>query len=155
MNRPAVRHSRERFPTTELAVPNLARLVWRLREAPGGGSVTIVHAVREGEGEWALAIAAARIARGGVKVVGPEPSTVPHLVEYGLHVGAKVIFGGELRRADDGRALRTASAMGVKAVGIITAARFADAQLLAKALGPWSSHDFAFFSVTCEAPNVA
>lgn len=125
----------------------MARLVWRLRDDSIANSVTIVHAAQDGEGELALAIAAARISRNGVKVIGPEPSTVFDLVEYGLHIGAKVIFAGELRRLDDARALRGAAALGTKAVGIITAAAYGDAQMVLKALGPWTNFDVAFFSI--------
>jgi hypothetical protein len=148
MTKTAVHHSsRDPFPTTKLSIPNIATLVWRLRDDTIDHSITIVHAAREGEGELALAIAAARIARNGVKVLGPEPSTVFALVEHGLHIGAKVIFGGELRRLDDARALRAAAALGTKAVGIITTAHFGEAQMMLKALGPWGNCDVAFFSI--------
>jgi hypothetical protein len=121
--------------------------VWRLRDDSITNSITIVHAVNDGEGELALAIAAARIARNGVKVLGPEPSTVFALVEHGLHIGAKVIFGGELRRIDDARALRGAAALGTKAVGIITQRNYGDAQNMLRALGPWTNYDVGFFSI--------
>jgi hypothetical protein len=147
MLRTHVHHARDRFPTTKLAIPNLAKLVWRLRDDRIANCVTIVHALREGEGEWALAIAAARLARDGVKTIGPEPSTVHDLVEYGVHVGARIVFCGELRRADDGRALRAAAALGVKTVGVVTSAVYAEAELMVRALGPWSNCDLSFFSI--------
>ncbi len=135
------------YPTTQLSVPNLARLVWHLRDPGIAQSVTIVHAARDGEGELALSIAAARIVRNGVKVAGPEPWTAFDLVEYGIRVGAKVIFAGELRRAEDSRALRAAAHMGAKAVGIVTCGSFAEAQTMVKALGPWASCNLEFFSI--------
>ncbi|MBV8489189.1 MAG: hypothetical protein JO199_01575 [Candidatus Eremiobacteraeota bacterium] len=122
-------------------------MVWHLRDESIDHSVTIVHAKHDGEGELALSIAAARIARRGVKVAGPEPSTVFDLLEFGMRVGAKVVFCGELRRAEDGRALRAAAKMGVKVVGIVTNERFAEAQTIVKALGPWDHCHLEFFSI--------
>lgn len=145
-----VPHSPLRQPlrdaTSDLSVPNLTRLVTRLRDAGTRGSVTIVHAGQGGEGELALSIAAARLTRRGLKVAGPEPMTVMDIVEYGARTGAKVVFAGELRRADDGKALRAAAKIGLKAVGIVTGA-FADAQTMVKALGPWTEVDMEFFSI--------
>jgi stage III sporulation protein SpoIIIAA len=149
MSKPQARlQTADPFPTTRLSVPNLARLVWRLRDDSIPHSVTIVHSAHEGEGELALSIAAARIARRGVKVAGPEPSTAFDLIEYGMRVGAKVVFCGELRRADDGRALRAAAHMGVRVVGIVTNQFFAEAQTIVKALGPWESCSLEFFSIS-------
>ncbi|HTU82974.1 MAG TPA: hypothetical protein VMF61_12640 [Candidatus Acidoferrales bacterium] len=147
---PARPQLHDQFPTTRLSVPNLARLVWHLRDASIQHSVTIVHAVQHGEGELALSIAAARIVRNGVKIAGPEPWTVIDTVEYGLRVGAKVIFAGELRRAEDSRALRAAACLGVKAVGVVTKQFFAEAQTMVRALGPWASCHLEFFSVSSE-----
>ncbi|HTX58599.1 MAG TPA: hypothetical protein VMH02_02900 [Verrucomicrobiae bacterium] len=148
MRRSPVRHLyRDPHPTTSLAVPNLARLVWRLRDDTIAHSITIVHADREGEGDWALSIAAARIARKGVKVIGPEPYTVFDTVKYGIQLNARVIFAGELRRNEDARALRGAALLGVRVVGTITAGQFAEAQMMLRALGPWSDCDVELVSI--------
>jgi hypothetical protein len=133
--------------TANLSVPNLARVLIRLRDPDIRGSVTVVHAARPGEGELALSIASARLKHGGIKVAGPEPSTVFDLIEYGARIGATVIFAGELRRAEDGRALRAAAKVGIKAVGIVTSESFAEAQLMVRALGPWDGCDIDFFSI--------
>ena len=152
MTRTQTRHSvRDQFPTTKLSIPNLARLVWRLRDDTIAHNITIVHAAGPGEGELALSVAGARIARNGTKVVGPEPSTVYDLVEYGMLIGAKVILAGELRRSDDSRALRGAALLGVKTVGIITSKLFSEAQMMLKALGPWGNCDVALFSISTDA----
>lgn len=55
-----------------LSVPNLSELVVRLRDPACTRCVTLIHAKRDGEGEWVLANAAARLSRGNIKVFGPE-----------------------------------------------------------------------------------
>ena len=143
----AIPPQRDAFPTTKLSIPNIATIVWRLRDEGIGNSVTIVHAGREGEGEWALAIAAARIARKGTKVFGPEPLAVLELLEHGLHIGAKVIFAGELRRLDEARAVRVASTMDARIVATITTPSFDEAQKLFDAMGPWMNCNTELISI--------
>ena len=135
-----------RDATTDLAIPNLARLVARLRDKSLAGCVTIVHATNTAEGEFTLSLAAARLERYAIKSFGPEESTVADGIEYGARIGAKVIFAGVLRRPDDGRALRAAAKVGLKVAGIVTG-HFAEAQTMVKALGPWAGYDLDFFSM--------
>jgi hypothetical protein len=144
---PAVERIPDPFPTTTLSVPNLTELVTRLRDPARTRCVTLIHAKRDGEGEWVLANAAARLTRGNVKVFGPELGTAHDVVEHGLRTDAKVIFTGDLRRADDAMAFRKAAAIGVRPVGTITVIRLIEAQMLLEAMGPWTGYDVVLLSV--------
>lgn len=135
------------FPTTTLSVPNLSELLARLRDPALTRCVTVIHAKRDGEGEWILANAAARLTRSSVKVFGPELGTAAGIVEHGLRTDAKVIFTGELRRSDDAMAFRKAALLGVKPVGTITVIRLIEAQMLLEAMGPWNGFDIVLLSV--------
>lgn len=135
------------FPTTTLSVPNLSELVVRLRDPELTRCVTVIHAKRNGEGEWILANAAARLSRSKMKVFGPEPGTAAEIVEHGLRTDAKVIFTGDLRRSDDAMAFRKAASLGVKPVGTITVIRLIEAQMSLEALGPWIGFDVVLLSV--------
>jgi hypothetical protein len=150
-------YSRGRVPdsTGDLPVPNLGRVVERLRDQSLNGCVTIVHAPRDGEGEWALSLVSARLSRRGLKVAGPEPTRVMDMIEFGARIGAKVIFAGELRRAEDGKALRAAAKLGIKVVGVVTHDQLSEAQIVVKALGPWDGCNVEFFSIAPERPSAA
>jgi hypothetical protein len=134
------------FPTAKLAVPNLTALVARLRDTTIKHGITVVHAKKEGEGEWILATAAARLTRSGIKVAGPEPATPPDLVDHALRIDAKVVLAGELRRDADALALRKAAWFGVSAVGVITCIRLGEAQMLLATFGPWTGYDVQLLS---------
>lgn len=134
------------FPTTKLTVPNLAALLGRLRNDTIKHNVTLIHAKKDGEGDWIMATAAARLKRNHVKIVGPEPGTPENLVEHALRSDAKVVFAGEIRRDPDALALRKAAALGVKAVGVITCIRLIEAQMLLETFGPWTGYDVALIS---------
>jgi hypothetical protein len=125
------------FPTTRLSVPNLAELLIRLRNKDIKNCVTVVHAKREGEGEWICANAAARLQRGKIKIFGPSPGTAADVVEHALRIDAKVVFAGEMRRDADGLAFRRAAQFNVRPVGIITCIRLGEARMLLETLGPW------------------
>jgi hypothetical protein len=146
-SKPAVDRIPDPFPTTTLSVPNLSELVVRLRDPALTRCVTVIHAKRDGEGEWVLANAAARLTRGNVKVFGPEPGTPSGVIEHGLRTDAKIIFTGDLRRSDDAMAFRKAASLGVKPVGTITVIRLIEAQMLLEALGPWRGYDVLLLSV--------
>jgi len=134
------------FPTTTLSVPNLAELVTRLRDPDLHRAVTVIHAKREGEGEWILANAAARLMRSKIKVFGPEPGTAADVVEHALRIDAKVVFTGELRRNEDAIAFRKAASFGVRPVGTITVIRLVEAQMLLEAMGPWVGYNVALLT---------
>jgi hypothetical protein len=139
------------FPTTKLSVPNLSELVARLRDPARKNCVTVIHAKRDGEGEWVLANAAARLARSKIKVFGPEPGTASEVVEHALRIDAKIVLTGELRRSDDGLAFRKAASLGIKPVGTITVIRLVEAQMLLESMGPWTGYDVALLSVDLPA----
>ncbi|MBV8491207.1 MAG: hypothetical protein JO199_11825 [Candidatus Eremiobacteraeota bacterium] len=141
------------FPTTKLSVPNLSELVNRLRDPTIRHCVTVVHAKREGEGEWVLGNAAARLMRSKMKTFGPSPGTVEDLVDHALRIEAKIVFLGELRRDDDGMALRKAASFGCRPVGIITCIRLGEAKLVLEAMGPWGGYNVALLSTDEEAPK--
>jgi hypothetical protein len=153
MNRskPPVERVPDPFPTTTLSVPNLSELVVRLRDPARTRCVTIVHAKNEGEGEWVLANAAARLVRSNIKVFGPELGTAADTIEHGLRMDAKVIFTGDLRRSNDAMAFRKAASLGVKPVGTITVIRLVEAQMLLEAMGPWTDYDVVLLSVDLPA----
>ncbi|HTX59209.1 MAG TPA: hypothetical protein VMH02_05975 [Verrucomicrobiae bacterium] len=136
------------FPTMRMSVPNLPELLARLRSDSIKHGVTIVHAKAQGEGDWILGTASARLKRGNLKIVGPEPHTPKDLVEHALRIGAKIVLAGELRREEDSRALRAAAALGVHAVGVITAGKLSEAQALLAFLGPWTNYDVSLLSDT-------
>ena len=134
------------FPTTRLSVPNLAELVARLRDPTVKKCVTVVHAKRDGEGEWILANAAARLLRGKTKVFGPDAGTPSDVIAHAVRTDAKVVFTGELRRSDDGMAFRKAADLGIKPVGTITVIRLVEAQMLLESMGPWRDYDVVLLS---------
>jgi len=136
------------FPTTKLSVPNLAELVSRLRDPDIRRCVTIVHAKRDGEGDWVMANAAARLTRAGkMKVFGPEAGTPSDVIDHAIRIGAAVVFAGELKRSEDGLALRKAASFGIRPVGSITVIRLVEAQMLLESMGPWRDYDVALLSV--------
>jgi hypothetical protein len=149
--RTAVDQVPDPFPTTTLSVPHLSELVARLRDPAIARCVTVIHAKRNGEGEWVLANAAARLSRGKIKVFGPELGTAADVVELGLRTDAKVIFTGDLRRSDDAMAFRKAASMGVRPVGTITVIRLIEAQMLLEAMGPWNGFDVVLLSLDLAA----
>jgi hypothetical protein len=134
------------FPTMKLSVPHLRELLERLRSETIRHGITIVHAKRPAEGEWILSNARARLLRGSIKIVGPEPVKASDLVEQAARIGAKVVLAGEIRREEDARALRAAAALGMKPVGIITAEKLSEAQMRLAVLGPWTNYDLAMLS---------
>lgn len=134
------------FPTTKLSIPNLAELVARLRDPALRQCVTLVHAKRQGEGDWILGNAAARLMRSKIKVFGPEPGTAADIIEHALRIDAKVVLTGELRRDDDAAAFRKAASFGVRPVGVITCIRLGEARMLLEAMGPWTGFDVALLS---------
>ncbi len=138
------------FPTTKLSVPNLAELLLRLRDKELRHCITLVHAKRQGEGEWILANAAARLSRGKIKIFGPEAGTAADVVEHGLRIDAKVVFTGELRRDEDAVAFRRAASFGVRPVGVITCIRLSEARLRFETMGPWTGYDAALLSMDRE-----
>ncbi len=134
------------FPTVTLSVPHLKDVLARLRDASKPRSITIVHAEREGEGEWILATTAARLQRGAIRHVGPEAMTAQAVVEHAARVSAHVVLVGELRRADDARALRSAAALGIRVAAVITAAERREVENLLGVLGPWEGYDLRLIS---------
>jgi hypothetical protein len=134
------------FPTIRLSVPHLRELLERLRSETIRYGITIVHAKRPEEGDWVLANARARLLRGTIKIVGPEPVRAVDLVEQAARIGAKVVLTGEMRREEDARALRAAAALGMRPVAVITAPTLSEAQMTLAVLGPWTNYDVALLS---------
>jgi hypothetical protein len=134
------------FPTIRLSVPHLRELLERLRSDTIRHGVTIVHAKRPEEGEWILSNARARLMRGTLKIVGPEAVRAADLVEQAARIGAQVVLTGEMRREDDARALRAAAVLGMRPVGVITAPKLSEAQMMLAVLGPWTDYDVALLS---------
>ncbi len=124
------------FPTIKMSVPHLTELLARLRDDGAHRSVTILHATRPDKGEWIFSNAASRLSRAGTRIFGPEPMMATDLVAQAAHIGAKVIYVGEMRREEDARAIRAAAAFGIRTVATVTAAKIEAAQRLVELLGP-------------------
>lgn len=138
--------NRELFPTTSINVPNLVPLMERLRDDNLKRSITIVHVASSEEGEWICSTAAARLARYGDKMVGPEPGRVIDLVETAIRSKVPYVFAGEIRREEDARALRAAATLGIKTVAFIVRPSRKEADDTLTMLGSWSSFDVALLS---------
>jgi stage III sporulation protein SpoIIIAA len=131
------------FSTTSMSVPHLTELLARLRDETARRSITIIHASKAEEGEWIFSNAASRLSRSGIRIFGPEPMKAKDLVEQAAHIGAKVIYVGELRREEDARAIRAAATFGIRTVATITASQLEETQRLVEILGPWTGYDIA------------
>jgi len=129
------------FSTTRMSVPHLSELLARLRDEEARRSITIIHAKTPDEGEWIFSNAASRLTRSGIRVFGPEPMKAQALVEQAAHIGAKVIYIGELRREEDARAVRAAATFGIRTVATVTANTKEEARRLVDILGPWTGYD--------------
>ncbi len=138
--------NRELFPTTSINVPNLVPLMERLRDENRKRAITIVHVASSEEGEWICSTAAARLARYGDKMVGPEPGRVIDLVETAIRVKVPYLFAGEIRREEDARALRAAATLGIKAVAFLVRPSRKEADDTVTMLGSWGSFDVALLS---------
>jgi hypothetical protein len=134
------------YPTIRLTVPHLRELLERVRNETLRYGITIVHATRPDEGEWILSNARARLLRGNLKLVGPEPAKTSDLVEQAARIGAQIVLAGEMRREDDARALRAAAAVGMRPVAYITAPTPSEAQMTLAMLGPWTNYDVALLT---------
>lgn len=138
--------NRELFPTTSINVPNLVPLMDRLRDENRKRTITLIHVASSEEGEWICSTAAARLARYGDKMIGPESGKVIDLVETAIRSKVPFLFAGELRREEDARALRAAATLGVKPVAYIVRASRKEADDTVTMLGSWSSFDVALLS---------
>ena len=138
--------NRELFPTTSINVPNLVPLMERLRDENRKRAITIVHVASSEEGEWICSTAAARLARYGDKMIGPEPGRVIDLVETAIRVKVPYLFAGEIRREEDARALRAAATLGIKAVAFLVRPSRKEADDTVTMLGSWGSFDVALLS---------
>jgi len=138
--------NRDLFPTTSINVPNLVPLMERLRDENRKRTITMIHVTSLDEGEWICSTAAARLARYGDKMVGPEPGKVIDLVETAIRVKVPYLFAGELRREEDARALRAAATLGIKTVAYIVRPSRKEAQDTLTMLGSWGSFDIALLS---------
>ncbi len=138
--------NRELFPTTSINVPNLVPLMERLRDENRKRAITLVHVASSEEGEWICSTAAARLARYGDKMIGPEPGRVIDLVETAIRVKVPYLFAGEIRREEDARALRAAATLGIKAVAFLVRPSRKEADDAVTMLGSWGSFDVALLS---------
>jgi hypothetical protein len=134
------------FPTIRLSIPHLRELLERVRNESSRHAITVVHARRPEEGEWILSNARARLLRGTIKIVGPEPARTKDLVEQAARIGAKIVLTGEMRREEDARALRAAAAIGMHPVSVITAPTLQEAKMTLAVFGPWTNYDVALLS---------
>jgi hypothetical protein len=135
--------NRDLFPTTSIQVPNLIPLLERLRDENRRRVVTLLHVKSAEEGEWICATAAARLARGNVKILGPEALKPLDMIERAIRSNTKIVFAGEIRREEDARAMRAAATLGVRPVGYIVREKRSEADNLMTLLGTWNSFDIA------------
>lgn len=129
------------FPTTKLTVPYLADVLERLRDPKAKRLIVLCHSKSIEEGEWILATTAARLSRGGMKVVGPELTKATALMELALRERADAALVANIQSPEDAMAVRVACSAGLKIAGVISApdaARFHD---IVRALGPWTGYN--------------
>ena len=129
------------FPTTKLTVPYLADVLERVRDPKARRLIVLCHAKSVEEGEWILATTAARLSRGGMKVVGPELTPAASLMELALRERAEAALVANIHSPEDAMAIRTACAMGLKIAGIICAPDAAQFHDLLRVLGPWTGYN--------------
>ena len=129
------------FPTTKLTVPYLTEILDKLRAEKAQRLIVICHSKSPEEGEWVLATTAARMQRGGIKVVGPEATKPAALVELALRERAPVALVANIHTAEDAHAIRVASGMGLKIAGCVNAPDVAQFNDALRALGPWTGYN--------------
>jgi hypothetical protein len=130
------------FPTAKLSVPFLAELLDRLREPKTDKLIIIFQAQNAEEGEWILANVASRLARSGLSVHEAEPSTLMSNLELSLSKKVAVALVGEMRRVDDGKAVRTAASLGLsRIVAFFAMPDRTEFDNSVKAIGPWDMVD--------------
>lgn len=138
--------NRDLYPTTTIRVPNLIPLLQRLRDENRRRVISVLHVRSSEEGEWICATAAARLARGNLKILGPEAMKPLDLIERAIRSGAKVVFAGEIRREEDARSMRAAATLGIRPVGYIVRETRKEANDLVTLLGSWNSFDIELLS---------
>lgn len=134
------------FPTTTIRVPLLIPLLERIRDENRRRVITLLHVRSSEEGEWICATASARLARGKLKILGPEAMKPLDLIERAIRSSAKVVFAGEIRREEDARAMRAAATLGIRPVGYIVRETRKEANDLMTLIGSWSSFDVELLS---------
>ncbi len=137
------------FPTMKLSVPYLPEMLEKLRDPKGNRLIIIFQAQSTDEGDWILANVAARLTKSGLTYYQAEPLKVIDNLEMAMRKQAAVTLLGEIRRAEDGKAMRTAAELGMRAI----VAYFAmparqDFDNSCKAIGPWTGYDFVPLSRT-------
>ncbi|HTU68902.1 MAG TPA: hypothetical protein VMF11_01160 [Candidatus Baltobacteraceae bacterium] len=132
--------------TTRINIPNFVPLMDRLRAENLKRAITLLHVRSAEEGEWICSTASARLMRDKVNVLGPTDGKMIDVVEQAVRVKAAIVFGGELRRAEDARALRAAATFGIRPVAFVARETRRDANDLLTMLGPWGSFDVVLLS---------
>lgn len=139
------------FPTAKLTVPYLSELLEKLREPKTDKLIIIFQAQNAAEGEWILANVASRLSRGSMRVHEAEPSTLMNNLEMALSKKVAVALVGELRRVDDGKALRAAAGLGLsRIVAFFAMSDRVEFDNSVKAIGPWDAVDLV--SLTRQPP---
>lgn len=131
------------FPTTKLTVPYLAEVLELVRDPKAQHLIVMCHAKSVEEGEWILATTAARLQRGGIKVVGPESTPPPLLVELALREKAEVALVTHIRKQEDAHAMRAACSLGLKIAGVLCTPTVEEFNETMRGLGPWTGFHLA------------
>src|SRR5271169_5555791 len=97
------------FPTIKLNVPYLQEMLERLRDPNPERLIIIFHAESAEEGQWILANAASRLARGKISVFAEESRRPTEVIEQALREKVAVALVGEIRRVEDAHAMRAAA----------------------------------------------
>ena len=138
--------NRDLYPTATIRVPNLIPLLQRIRDENRRRVISLLHVRSSEEGEWICATAAARLARGHLKILGPEAMKPLDLIERAIRSSAKVVFAGEIRREEDARSMRAAATLGIRPVAYIVRETRKEANDLMTLLGSWNSFDIELLS---------
>ncbi len=139
------------FPTAKLTVPYLTELLEKLRAPKTDKLVIIFQAQSAEEGEWILANTASRLSRSGLRVHEAEPSTLMNNLELALAKKVAIALIGELRRVEDGKAIRAAASFGLsRIVGFFAMPDRTEFDNSVKAIGPWENVDLV--SLTRQPP---
>jgi hypothetical protein len=129
------------FPTIKLTVPFLSDILAKVRDEKAERTIVVFQAESAEQGDWVLQNVASRLGRSKIIVFGPEPHRPVEIIEQALRMKAVVALVGDLRRAEDTHAMRTASGMGLKSVGYIVAKERAQYAEAVAAFGPWRSYN--------------
>jgi|SRR5579863_7465251 len=134
------------FPTVTLKVPYLKETLDLLRDPALERVVVILHTHSAEESEWVLANVAARLARSRIPTFGPEQYRPVEMIEQALREKKRIALVGDIRRVEDGHAMKTAAGMGLRLVATVPVIAKSDFENVVAELGPWRNVNLSTFT---------